>query len=140
MGTWVSWLLLVQEGLEAKREGSPGIEVVLFDFISAGRAMFVCDWLETPGPTTLPLPMSSPTTLALKIDEIWSDVLVITELELQAMSTKPLKWLRHVAWCLYGTLGALHTIVDENLEPIFDEELVSGFASQYCYVPESDGQ
>ncbi|KAJ7220497.1 hypothetical protein GGX14DRAFT_674863 [Mycena pura] len=82
--------------------------------------------------------MSSPTTLALKINERWTDILLITELELQAMSTKPLKWLRHVAWCLYGTLGALHTIVDENLEPIFDEELVSGFASQYCYVSESD--
>ena len=65
---------------------------------------------------------------------------MITELELQAMSTKPLKWLRHVAWCLYGTLGALHTMVDGELEPIPDDKLVSGFASQYCYVSESDGQ
>lgn len=84
--------------------------------------------------------MTSPTTLALKINEIWTDVLVITEQELKDMSARPLKWLRHVAWCLYGTLGALHTMVDDTLEPIPDEELVSGFASKYCYVPESDSQ
>ncbi|KAJ7054078.1 hypothetical protein C8F01DRAFT_1259831 [Mycena amicta] len=72
--------------------------------------------------------------LHLKVNGEWRPFLRIPRTEFPRLTTRPLKWLRFLGWCIYGQTGELRTVVNGNQ---VQDDHTTGFLSDYYYVSPS---
>ncbi|KAJ7207063.1 hypothetical protein GGX14DRAFT_456059 [Mycena pura] len=76
--------------------------------------------------------MANPSiALHMQMSESWQRVLVMPLDEMKKLSTRPLRWLRYMGYCIYGAEGHLQaTILGHNA---VDPNQTTGLANDYYY-------